>query len=333
MNIAIIGHGRSPEGMGWGKRINGCDFVVRMWNWHWQSKEDYGNRYDFGVLEAHSRVLEQWKQYNRRTPSKGWLGSLLMHGRDLAEKFPKGTVTVDQDDYMATLPEELRGCGETGNWQLTRGSVAACWAISTANYGDHIILVGFDVIRAGVAVPVSYAFSQKYLNSSGFYGMGSYKEGQTKEGSHDYPAERRLIMAMARQAGARVSFAQDIWPCSDRQKPEVKKGSGLMKFYYVGEYPAGGVAKCWGHEFRRGDAVELPDEFAAKARGNRFFVEVTGSPVDVPTAVEEEPTVNGMTKADLTALAEARGVRIDKRWNIEKIAAAIDVAAKALEGE
>lgn len=73
---------------------------------------------------------------------------------------------------------------------------------------------------------------------------------------------------------------------------------------------------------------ELPEGPAfAKIPHNGHFAVVE----DYET--EEEPTVNGMTKAELIAFAGENGVKIDKRWNSQKIADAIDEAAKALDGE
>jgi hypothetical protein len=41
-SAAVIGHGRSPVGRGWGSRIDACDLVVRMWDNHWQDEADWG---------------------------------------------------------------------------------------------------------------------------------------------------------------------------------------------------------------------------------------------------------------------------------------------------
>lgn len=79
---------------------------------------------------------------------------------------------------------------------------------------------------------------------------------------------------------------------------------------------------------------DLPEGMAfAKIPHNSHFAAVEQEappPVDESPA-DEEPTVNGMTKPELIDFAEKNGVKIDKRWNIQKIADAIEVAAKALE--
>jgi len=78
---------------------------------------------------------------------------------------------------------------------------------------------------------------------------------------------------------------------------------------------------------------ELPEgsAFAKIPHNGHFEVVEEAKPEAEPSS--EETMVNGMTKAELIAFAEKNSVNIDKRWSIQKIAAAIDVAAKALEGE
>jgi hypothetical protein len=212
MITAVIGHGRSPEGRGWGPRIDACDRVIRMWNWHWQAAADYGSRYDVGLIEVHKQTIADWRAHNRHQPSQGWIASLLMRYRGMVGEVPPTAALINQERWLKLQQRKDWGCGETGDWQLTRGGIAACWAISTAREGDAIALVGFDVIRAGIALPVEDAFSPEYMASGGFFGMGCYVPGRTKEGNHDYPAERRLIEFMAARVPVSVAFAQDVWP-------------------------------------------------------------------------------------------------------------------------
>lgn len=211
MMTAVIGHGRSPEGRGWGDRINSASQVIRMWNWHWQSTDDYGSRYDWGVIEAHKVTIRDWMAHNQRQPAKGWIASLLMRYRGMDQELPPSARLVDQENWLKMQRPDDRGCGETGRWQLTRGGIAACWAIMNAEPGDRVVLVGFDVIRAGVSMAVEKAFSLEYTQSSGFWGLDGWKAGDTKSGNHDYPAERRLIEFLGERASVKVAFAQDCW--------------------------------------------------------------------------------------------------------------------------
>lgn len=182
-----------------------------MWNWHWQDAADYGTRYDWGLIEVHKSIIEQWREHNQHRPAKGWLGSMLMRYRNMINELPTDAVIINQEAYIRQPRREDWGVGETGVWQLTRGGVAACWAISNAKEGDMVVLVGFDVIKAGIAAPVDEAFSPEYMASAGFFGMGAYVAGKTKEGNHDYPAERRLLEFLAARWAVKLHFAEDVW--------------------------------------------------------------------------------------------------------------------------
>lgn len=305
-----------------------------MWNWHWQRRRDYGNHYHWGIVEAHSKVVSQWAEHNLFTPNDGWICSLLSTERDLYSHYPEGTIALDQREFFHEFPDHMWGCGETGGWQLTRGGVAACWAIRTASEGESIILLGFDTIKAGIAPEVEQAFSPKYMESAGFFGIGSFAPGKTKEGNHDYAAEARLIGWMAGQAGVKVHFAQDVWPLQKSLKPRhmiAEEGNRSMKFIYLGAYSSKNVATCWGHEFKPNEPTHLPEPWASKARTNRFFLEVEENPEfedDIaPTEPDEDgwdyDPFKGMSREDLIAMADEKGVKIDKRWNFDKIAAAL----------
>lgn len=210
--IVIVGHGRSPEGRGWGPIIDSADSVVRMWNWHWQATADYGTRYDWGLIEVHKVCIRDWQKHNQHNPKKGWLGSMLLRYREMASDLPAGVAIIQQEIWLKVMQRKDWGIGETGVWQLTRGGIAAAWAITNAKEFDTVVLVGFDVIKAGIAAPVEQAFSPEYMSSGGFFGMGAYVPGQTKEGNHDYPAERRLLEFLADRQAVTLQFAQDVWP-------------------------------------------------------------------------------------------------------------------------
>jgi hypothetical protein len=183
-----------------------------MWNWHWQKPEDYGTRYDVGLIEVHKTTIRDWREHNQRQPAQGWIGSLLGRYRGMISELPPAARVINQEIYTRQPRKQDWGCGETGVWQLTRGGVAACWAISQSKEGSSVVLVGFDIIRGGIALPVEDAFSAEYQSSAGFWGIGIYEAGKTKEGNHDYPAECRLYEFLAARHSINLSFAQDIWP-------------------------------------------------------------------------------------------------------------------------
>lgn len=210
--IVIVGHGRSPEGKGWGPLINAADCVIRMWEWHWQEPDDYGTRYDWGLVETHRKVLDKFNALNRHWPEKGFIASKLYHTSKTLGSLPPRSMIIDQEQWLQQEGKAIKGVGLTGLWQLTRGGVAACWAISRAAPGSTVVLLGFDNVRGGIALAPDAAFSPVYQADPAFWGMDAYKEGETKEGNHDYPAERRLIeLVAARRGGVTVAFAQDFW--------------------------------------------------------------------------------------------------------------------------
>lgn len=104
-----------------------------------------------------------------------------------------------------------------------------------------------------------------------------------------------------------------------------------VQFRYIGEYPEGAESlRCFDVVFTPGAAVEVPDRCVAKARGNRFFEEVM-EPAVTAESPEEEPRnrmldATAPDKDALIAIAGERGVKIDKRWNADKIAAAIEAS-------
>lgn len=214
--IAIIGHGRSPEGKLWGRLIDQCDTVIRMWDCAWQDALDYGTKYDVGLLEAHPQMMKTFQQNNRRKPARGWVASIL-HQPDRCD-LPKGTELVDQAPWNA-LGQKLGGLGATGRLQFTRGTIATCWAIERARRGSTIVLVGFDNIAAGKTLDIEQAFSPTYRRNPGTFSFSSYKGGVSKAGNHDFAIELPVMQHLARRHRVRLVAAGDIWPEPERAVP------------------------------------------------------------------------------------------------------------------
>lgn len=207
----IIGHGRSPEGRRWGKRIDAADCVIRMWNWEWQKPDDLGTRYDYGLGETHKKVVLQWRDHCTRHPAKAYVVSLLDRYNRHLRDWPAGSIYVDQYDWLNAHGKLIGGVGETGKWELTRGGIAAIWAITQAQPGDEIVMVGFDNLRQGIALPTDEAFCKAYQLDPAAWPLSDYKPGLTKNGNHDFPAEHKFIQLMAARQGVTASYAQDIW--------------------------------------------------------------------------------------------------------------------------
>ena len=97
----------------------------------------------------------------------------------------------------------------------------------------------------------------------------------------------------------------------------------MTKFRYIGDYPEGKTElTVYGCVFSPGAEIELAGRFADKARGNPFFEEVAELPLVVDPEWDFDPG-KAYDKAELIALAEARGIKIDKRWSVAKLAEAI----------
>ncbi len=115
----------------------------------------------------------------------------------------------------------------------------------------------------------------------------------------------------------------------------------MQRFFYIGEYPEGksDMVAFGGFVFSPGVSVELPEPFATKARGNRFFVPDTADEPIADVVAEVKPEaqpsasvihLHGFSKPELIGMAEGSGVKIDRRWSSERIRDAIIEAANQL---
>lgn len=204
---AIIGHGRSPEGKGWGSRIDACSTVIRMWDNQWQTPETHGTKYDIGFYEVAGDLIATVMKHKTRDPSRGWVASFLR--RSPTQILPN-TELLDQTPWN-DIGKSLGGVGKTGRLQFTRGTIVACWAIERSQTGDEVMLVAFDTIRAGISAERDEAFSPEYQRNPGTFSFSGWRGGQTKFGNHDFRVEAPVMQYLADQRGVKLSFAQDVW--------------------------------------------------------------------------------------------------------------------------
>src|SRR5688572_8704433 len=118
-----------------------------MWDWDWQPVEDYGARYDHGVITILPVSMRAFGVLNQRQPALGWLA--YRRGEQVGALPPRTTIIGQR--YRDRLP------GASGQINLTRGCAAACWAIEQPDCGE-VVLIGFDNLRAGRCAPVEQAF-------------------------------------------------------------------------------------------------------------------------------------------------------------------------------
>lgn len=201
--FAVIGHGRSPEGRGWGKAIDQCT-VIRMWDWAWQERADYGERYDFGVFAVLPVSMRAFREAQPWPPAQGWLA----YQRGASDGvLPPRTEIIDQ-----RYRDRIGG----PRVNLTRGCAAACWAIDRAGRGGMVVLVGFDNLKSGRCAPAAEAFPPAYLDhyDRAYPGWrrGWYPaNGRTRCGSHDIAAERGLVEQLAAEQGVTLCYAEELW--------------------------------------------------------------------------------------------------------------------------
>lgn len=210
MTIAVVGHGRSPEGRRWGYNIDACKTVVRMWDWHWQNECDFGENYDYGLLVVTPKGLSIFNAHNKKIPRRGWLVYL---GKPTAGVLPneRRCEILDTATWV-DLGRRLGGAGLTGELTLTRGCAAAAWAIQRDN---RVILVGFDNVKCGINQPIENSFNPDYWNMyiSRFKNDTTkhYPIGSSKTNTHDMAIELPLLKHLASVYKTELVFAEDVW--------------------------------------------------------------------------------------------------------------------------
>ena len=215
MLIAVVGHGRSPEQRGWGSLIDDCDVVLRLWDWEWQDKEDYGRKYDIGYYTANRFYIKKLTEFSLARPSVTWIGQVLVEpNRRMDVHTIQGAKTKLFDDTgWLKIGTKLGGKGNNGRFILSRGACTACWAAENIQDGSTLVLVGFDNVRAETVLPLDEAFPPAFRTNQGTISFSGYptEAGQTKEGPHDFAVEGKIIQAVAKKHCVEVVHAQDFW--------------------------------------------------------------------------------------------------------------------------
>lgn len=213
MLVVVIGHGRSPEGKGWGPNIDAADIVIRMWNWDWQDKQDYGERYDYGFYEISSTEMARFQKHNCRKPLRSWIATELHSNvghKRYTGQLPLPTVVVSTASWELE-GKILGGVGLKGRLVLTRGCRAACWALDGPAKGQSLILVGFDNVRAGLGLPIAEGFPRAYVEAPGCFPFRDYVGGVRRYGNHDFGVEKPLLNSKAFLQNVKLRFAEDVW--------------------------------------------------------------------------------------------------------------------------
>jgi hypothetical protein len=214
MTIAVIGHGRSPEGRGWGSKIDSCSTVIRLWDWYgWQGVADYGEKYSYGLFVLTPKGLSAFTSYHKIVPARKWLAYL---GKPVRGDLPNGVPIeiVDPSPWVAEA-QAMGGAGLSGRLTLTRGFVAAAWALCCTPYPDNVVLVGFDNVKLGINQPIEKSFCPEYwkMFNSRFESKldKSYPVGHSKTETHDMAVEAPLLFKLAGDRGLKLDYAEEIW--------------------------------------------------------------------------------------------------------------------------
>lgn len=214
MLIAVIGHGRSPEGKGWCRKIDKCETVVRMWDWTWQDPADYGSRYTYGLFVMTPKGFRVFKESNDATPAVGWLA---YNGKFTPGPLPHPLEVLDTERWHAEVMKKLSGAGVMGKFTLTRGSAAACWAIERAGTEpkSEVILVGFDNVKLGYHQSKEESFNPVYwdLYMSRFAPDREkvFPEYVSQTNTHDLRVEFDYLNLLAFRHGVKLTMAVDKW--------------------------------------------------------------------------------------------------------------------------
>jgi hypothetical protein len=184
MRIAVIGHGASLEGAGLGSEIDGCDIVMRLHDWDWQTVADHGARYDIGVLPG--PWMQKAVTQIARWPESGWL-AYSWDGKAKGAAPPR-TIIVNIGQWRARLIERGAVCTR-GIPALTRGLSALIMA-SRRFPGSEIFAFGFDNVFSGENENYNYPAA-----------CGSVADTKLR---HDMRVERALIPEIEKHYRTRI---------------------------------------------------------------------------------------------------------------------------------
>lgn len=205
MRIAIVGHGVSTVGRGWGWAIDMLP-VVRMHNWHWQDPIDYGARCDYALIWG-PWLWRDAKQI-QRLPTSGFMVAALP--RQILGRLTKrcdpppyqsalfGVPVLQNTAAMRDFCERLPDCCPT------RGAAAIVLAHATLG-AREIVLVGMDSLVEGRLTP----YPQAYAAVTGVQHGEGGPPGADKW--HNFAAERDALKAWAADAGVALIPAGEIW--------------------------------------------------------------------------------------------------------------------------
>lgn len=145
MIVTVIGHGESPKGCGWGKKIDE-NVVIRLKCPNWQNAEDYGRRLDYCVSSTETMMVMLDEP---RIPKQYWCqpkrGSWNKHTETSFKARAKAEVRICLDIHLRWNPIfrsiSTKTFEECGNHSIGMAAITyACEFLKP----QTILLVGFD---------------------------------------------------------------------------------------------------------------------------------------------------------------------------------------------
>lgn len=195
MRIAVIGHGISPAGRGWGNRIDSLP-VVRMHDWHWQGKEDYGTRADYIVIPG-PWGRKPFKSMQNDPPAAA---AYLLYAFAKRKAYPE---FFKERPVLRYRAQKLAKPVFAGGFVPTRGLCGILMA-ADATGAREIVLAGFDSLLEGgqtlYAPDSGVTFDAQYLGKP-----------VCDRGRHDYALEAAFLSDWATRHSIFLIHATDLW--------------------------------------------------------------------------------------------------------------------------
>lgn len=197
--IAIIGHGPSAEGKGWGPAIDALP-VVRMHDWRWQPLADYGRRLTYITLPG------PWGRRALRETVDAPLNGFLLYQHPTTRQYEpdwfRGKPVYSFPMKAICAPLIRAG------YVPTRGLAGILMAIEVAK-PTAVVLVGCDNVVNGVID--SYAPSCPAERTP--QDDGNEVDDQSR---HHMGLERALLLERLKARGVELIVAGQGWPEGDR---------------------------------------------------------------------------------------------------------------------
>lgn len=192
MHLSLVGSGPSLQDAGRGPEIDSADAVMRLFDCHWQTPEDHGRIWTYGMIPGPWKGREgvDFARYVRDLkvgPHRAWYA---YHFGQVKSPLPRNTTLVDCRRWNE---RGIRYSGKS-TFRITRGF--AMFAAAAQIEGvTRITGYGFDAIRAGSLD--GYAYHRKW-NGPVNLTLAALR--------HDFGAELRMLSDITAETGIEIDL-------------------------------------------------------------------------------------------------------------------------------